>query len=235
MSLIELSYITDALLEEAVAKVVFATKKHLRSGESLNHKNTVDPFSAIFDSMIQNISYSDWVNQERARQAQKTLQNAIGNFHQNVLGFVPGWENLKVGKGLDLRNDSRNIIAEVKNKHNTMNSSSALATYEKMQKQLDWDPSCKGYTAYCVIIIPHTKKALNTPFAPTEKGVSRQKREDIRIIDGKSFYELVTGQSDALAHLYNRLPIILAKVLKSSVKLTDIAEYLDLFKKVYSY
>lgn len=39
---------------------------------------------------------------ETTRQAQKTLQNHIGDFHQNILGSVDGWINLKVGSIIDL-------------------------------------------------------------------------------------------------------------------------------------
>ena len=102
-------------------------------------------------------------------------------FHQNIIGEMPGWENLKVGKSIDLRNREKKIIAEIKNKYNTMNSSSALAIYDKLQRHLDYDESYKGFTAYCVVIIPKSPRSLNITFHPSERGTNRPERENIRM------------------------------------------------------
>lgn len=83
------------------------------------YRNTIDPFSAVFDGLSQGITMEDWLVQEKLRQAQKTMQNALGNFHQEILGSVSGWESLGIGYVVDLRNTEKRIIAEIKNKYNT--------------------------------------------------------------------------------------------------------------------
>ena len=66
------------------------------------------------------------------------MSNAIGTFHQSVLGSVEGWLNHDTG--YDLENPSRKLIAEIKNKHNTMNQQNR----EKVISDLDTALKQKG-------------------------------------------------------------------------------------------
>lgn len=75
-----LPYIADNDLESAVQTVVnciFQVKA--RPADSL-YKNVIDPFSAIFDGVVNRMSFDDWLLREKVRQDQKTVQNAMGNF-----------------------------------------------------------------------------------------------------------------------------------------------------------
>lgn len=198
------------------------------------YKNVIDPFSAIFDAARQDISLDEWVGQEKSRQIQKSLQNYVGEFHQSIIGCIGGWENLGTGGSLDLRNRNKKIVAEIKNKHNTMNSTSQLGIYDKLQRHLDYDESYKGYTGYCVTIVPKSFRLLNSTFHPSERGTQRPKREDIRIIDGKSFYQIVTGDVDSLQKLYNRIPFVISHIIGiPEMKLTASKLFEDFFKRAY--
>ena len=229
-----LQFISDKLLEQHCRLLLDKIQKVASSADEELYSNVIDPFSATFDAMYQKISLDDWLRQEKARQIQKSLQNYVGDFHQAVLGSINGWENLGIGNSIDLRSRDRKIIAEVKNKHNTMNSNSALAVYDKLQKHLDYDESYQGYTAYCVIIIPQTPKPINFPFCPSERGIKRPQREDIRKVDGMSFYNIATNNSNALQELYCRIPVILGRLLNINIEKfvsTGIFDYL--FQKAY--
>lgn len=229
-----LSFIDDNKLEEFARNLLQKIQTAAEKQESYLYKNVLDPFSAAFDAFRQKITLAQWLEQEKSRQIQKTLQNYIGDFHQNIIGEMPGWENLKVGKSIDLRNREKKIIAEIKNKYNTMNSSSALAIYDKLQRHLDYDESYKGFTAYCVVIIPKSPRSLNITFHPSERGTNRPERENIRIIDGKSFYEIASGDSDALKKIYIRLALILCKITGTPPKELIKGNLLeDLFKRAY--
>jgi hypothetical protein len=73
--------------------------------------------------------------------------------------------------------------------------------------------SHKEYTAYFVQIL--TKKRFDKPFTPSDNekdGASYRPNEKVREIDGKSFYAMVTGDPDALEHLYTALPYVLEKL-----------------------
>lgn len=198
------------------------------------YENVIDPFSALVDAARQRVSVEDWMEQEKSRQIQKSLQNALGQFHQSVIGSMPGWEDMGKGGSFDVRNKDKKIIGEVKNKHNTMNSTSAVGAYDKLQKHLDYGGE-PGYTAYLVGIIPKTPKPYISEFAPSEKGQQRPHRKDILRIDGKSFYEVATGDRESLSRLYNALPLVLSDLLKIDPReLTDSPTFRELFDRAYT-
>lgn len=121
-----LPYISDNDLENAVQKVVNCIREVQNKSDNTLYRNVIDPFSAIFDSVVYGISFNDWLQREKVRQAQKTLQNAIGYFHQDVIGSITGWQNLSSGQLIDVCNLQKKVIAELKNKHNTVKGSDKI-------------------------------------------------------------------------------------------------------------
>jgi H+/gluconate symporter-like permease len=83
-----LKFISDKDLIIAVGKVVSVIESAEHDAVTNLHKNVVDPFSALFHGVTHAITYTEWIEQEKARQSQKTMQNAIGDFHQNILGSI---------------------------------------------------------------------------------------------------------------------------------------------------
>jgi len=115
-----LTWIEDGLLVDEVQKLLSIAKKAQTTSTSDFNKNVIDPFAALFEMAGFEIHFETWKKNEITRQAQKTLQNHIGNFHQNILGHVQGWENLNTKQVVDLKSDRLKIVAEVKNKYNTV-------------------------------------------------------------------------------------------------------------------
>ncbi len=199
-------YIDNEVLIKEVSNIFFTVDQAINKIDKSMSKNVIDPFSALFDAYGQNINYEQWVTQEKFRQLQKTLQNAIGYFHQNILGSIGEWKSTGHGGGYDIENVKLKIFAEIKNKHNTFNSSSAAETYNKMVRYLS--STKKGNIGYVVIIIPKNVRRYTKPFAPGKLN----KRNDLQEIDGASFYELVTGDKDALKKLFECLPTVIQKI-----------------------
>ena len=227
-------FIENSELVKHVQAVINIAKKSLVDSEKKFYGNSVDPFSALFDAIWQDIPISEWVKQEKSRQNQKTLQNALGDFHQNILGSMKSWSNLGKGKVFDIKNDKIKVIAEVKNKHNTTKGNHKVAIYDDLKHQLE--NGYEGYTAYYVEIIPKNKKIYNKPFTPSDNRThSRRPMNDyIRIIDGKSFYALATGDEKALEKVYSVLPFIISQVLgRSPEKLIKENSFKDLFDRIY--
>ena len=226
-----LSFITDEQLENYARQVVEKVLHAADSAEAGLYSNVVDPFSALFDSARQGLTLDEWLEQEKARQVQKTLQNALGKFHQQVLGSVPGWHDAGLGGSYDVGNTEGKIIAEIKTKHNTMNSSSAPGVYQKLAGHLQY--SHHGFTAYLVEIVPKTRVPYDKPWSPNLRTLTL--REDIRRIDGKSFYKLATGDEDGLKKLYEALPIILQRIIGDQARQVDSTSFFsELFLKAYS-
>ncbi len=239
-----LTWISDENLKKAVISVLEKGMAAKNDAPANFNKNVVDPFSAVFEVAAFKINnFNDWKHQELNRQAQKTLQNHIGNFHQEILGYVEGWENLKVGSntGSDLFCTSRKIIAEVKNKHNTLTGGKLITQYDDFDSLISLKSSrYYGYTAYYVTIIPKTTKPFDQEFTPSDKkkGKKCSSNPKIRMIDGASFYALVTGQPSALTDLYQILPNIIENIFQKEFdqkdfKINDKQEFISLFESAY--
>ncbi len=225
-----LPFISDDSLERIVGNLLEKAKKTV---EKEFNSNVIDPFAGLFEMAGFGINSKTWEVNEKARQAQKTLSNAIGNFHQTFLGSVDGWEDLGKGKGIDLVNIEQKIIAEVKNKHNTVKGSDKIGVYNDLHDcVMPNQHPYKGFVAYYVEIIPQPRKAYNRPFTPPNKADGTRCRENelIRVIDGKSFYEIVTGEPLALELLFDSLPLVIKKLYPESTfdEFNFIKKYFDI-------
>ena len=227
-------------IKPIVSLVATAEAEHT---ETKLTKNTLDCFGALLDSAVQQINLNVWKAQEKARQVQKTKQNAIGDMHERILATLDGVLRLPVGNVYDIRCDNLKIIAEIKNKWNTTKGNHKVQIYNDLASSLQ---RLDGYTAYYVEILPKTGQRYNKPFIPSDNRKNRrvEAREDIRQIDGRSFYELLAGRATALDELYIMLPSIIAEILadldkskydQDSIKkiLTGSDEYKALYNKIY--
>ncbi len=236
-----LSYIKDSELELIVKSVLDRGIEKKRKAEEEFTKNVIDPFGSLFDAAVFGINHKIWKNSEMIRQCQKTLQNHVGELHQQVLGSVDNWLNLGTGTVVDLVCKDKKIIAEIKNKHNTVTGSKLAGQYYSLDRLVMPKASqYRGYTAYFVNIIPKRSERLNSPFAPSDpdKGAKCAKNEMIRVIDGASFYSLVTGQDTALLDFYSNLPTIIENIFlkfykKPDFKIPDKAEFSKYFGLAY--
>jgi len=229
-----LPFISNEDLYQHVGVVLDKAKEAKRKAEENIFSNVVDPFSALFDISYQGITFDRWLKQEKSRQTQKTLQNAIGNFHQSIIGSVYGWENLNTGVVADVVNSEKRIVAEIKNKHNTTKGNHRPKVYEDLKLLIT--TTYKGYRSYYVEIIPKNKMSYDVPFVPSNnrKHERMASNKNIRVIDGKSFYALATGYPNALRDLYDVLPQVIADIQgKVMGEAFEKETFSDLFKRAY--
>jgi len=209
--------------------IVLTWQKSVKAKDVDLYRNIIDPFSAIFDASFHNISLTEWLQFEKIRQIQKTFQNEIGSFHQKLLGSIEGWENLETGGVVDVINKERKIIAEVKNKFNTTKGNHKIAIYDDLNNLLE--NKYYGYSAYYVSII--SKKIINKPFTPSDNKTKEKRLQNLNIIeiDGNSFYEIVTGDRNAIYQIYQVIPAILSDILKNDSEkiISD-----PLFEKIFN-
>lgn len=203
------------------------------------YRNTIDCFSAAIDSVVQEISLDNWLIQESERQIQKTKQNAIGTLHEDVLGSIDGVQNLPVGNLVDLVSHKHKIVAEIKNKHNTTKGNHKVAIYHDLAKALE---NYEGYIGYYVEVLPAGRNTYNEPFTPSDNKLKKKlpQRDDIRRIDGRTFYAMLTGFTDAIDELYKELPSLVSEIVEEefSTKLTtenvlNSDKFMFNFKKAY--
>ena len=122
--------------EEDFKKHVQATI--LKYGEKLEsfdlkrfNSNLIDPIKLIFDKSVYKTSWEEIVNNEIFRQRDKSNNNDIGYFHQNMFSYFSGCEVPQAGWDVIYRNPEgivlpdgdvvHTVYVEMKNKHNTMN------------------------------------------------------------------------------------------------------------------
>ena len=233
-----LNWISDANLIDHTKNLLVAAQQARAKKQKEFHKNVIDPFQAIFEMSGYPMNSVDWETAELARQVGKAVQNKIGEFHQNILGSVIDWSNLGTGQIVDLKSTTNKIIAEVKNKHNTVTGSKKVDVYDQLSDLVMPNASIyNGYTAYFVNIIPKNKTRYNRPFTPPDNTTktNRPSNNLIREIDGASFYELVTGEHNALRDLYHVLPDVIHHILGVNQLLdTDKSALNDYFSKAFS-
>lgn len=236
-----LSFISDENLEKEVDTILSTATVALDKATNEFESNVIDPFSIAFEMAGFNImEVAAWEKGERSRQAQKTLCNAFGNFHQNILGHVSGWENLGIGKSVDLACGDRKIVAEIKNKYSTVTGGKLSDLYVHLEGLvMPIVSKYKGYTSYYVETIPRPKRSkpqnYDVPFTPSDKAKNTKKptNELIRQIDGQSFYALVTGVPDALEQLYDALPTVIGNTSPYSFSPEQLVIMKAYFKKAF--
>lgn len=199
-------------LKKAIENSVVRMYKAQTSDLDL-YRNTLDCFSSSIDALMQGISMDDWLKQEKERQVQKTKQNAIGSLHEDIMGSIEGVESLPVGHLVDIVCEEKKIIAEVKNKHNTTKGNHKVQIYRDLAQKID--ELGGGYIGYYVEVLPKGAKSYDEPFTPSDNQAKKKlpKREDIRVIDGNSFYAKLTGKDNALKELYENLPSIVNEII----------------------
>lgn len=196
-----LSFISDEDLLQCIKELHQSYEKCKKNSTVTKfYSNKVDPIKFQFDMAFNEIDEESYIKSEIARQDDKTISNAIGVFQQSLLGCIEGINDLGVGNGCDISNVAGTIFAEVKNKHNTMNSSSAEATFQKLQDVADNHPNA---TCYLVQII--AKNSIDELWEGSfnHKYYSHSR---VRIISGDKFYALLTGIPDAFAQLCEAIP-----------------------------
>ncbi len=179
--------------------------------------NKVDILKLTFDAKFNNIDEESLIQAEILRQIDKSINNSIGTFHEQVLGGINGFE---VGSlsGFDIKAKDDTIFADIKNKHNTMNSSSAEALFQKLSRYAD---TYKKSKCYWVQVL-----AKNS-FCELWKGdINGKEYSHSRVykISGDQFYALLSGNENALFQLYASLPTAINDYLDSIEKSNSIKE-----------
>ena len=204
----KLGFITDEAIYNHVKNTVHHYRRSINLAEF--NKNIVDPIKLTFDSKIYRQSIRQTIESECLRQIDKTNNNCIGYFHQNLFRAAGnGWEVPSNGDkgGFDVINEQLHIFVEMKNKHNTMNAASSQKTYIKMQgKILDDD------MATCMLVEIIAKKSQNIKWSIKVDGKSRS-HDKIRRVSVDKFYEIVFGDKRAFLKLCKALPDILDDVI----------------------
>lgn len=211
----KLDFISQEDFEEHILSTLV---KYQGCLESINlqkfNNNIIDPIKLLLDKHVFDKSYDDLITTEIHRQRDRTTVNIIGYFHQNMFKYIKGCEVPKEGWDIIFRNEEQTYYVEMKNKHNTMNSSSASKTYMRMQSHLlnaDDRDKC-----ICALVEVIARQSQNNPWVITIDKKPQLEHKQIRRISIDKFYEIVTGNPNAFKNLCDQLPITVKKLIKAN-------------------
>ncbi len=126
--------------------------------------------------------------------------------------------------------DSNDIYyVEMKNKHNTMNSSSSSKIFMRMQNHLL--NSKDRENSICALVEVIAKQSQNIPWVITLDSVKQHSNERLRRISMDKFYEIVTGEKYAFRDICIQLPKTIEKIIVANnslqVKEDTVVEELE--------
>lgn len=195
-------------------------KSYLKAKNNITKRNfyanKVDTFKLTFDAKFNDIDEDTLIQSEILRQIDKSINNSIGTFHEQVLGGIKGFESGRL-KGYDIKANDNTLFADIKNKHNTMNSSSSEALFQKLARYAN---DYKKAKCYWVQILAKSSfcDLWNAEINGKEYSHSR-----VYKISGDKFYELLSGHENAMFELYKALPKAIHDYLRSkTLKDSDV-------------
>lgn len=209
-----LSYITDEHLFNCIKTL---HNSYIKSKENISkkkfYKNKIDTIKLIFDAKFNEMDQESIIKTEINRQIDKSINNSIGTFHEQILGGIHGFEMGNLS-GYDIKATDNSLFADIKNKHNTMNSSSAESLFQKLASFAD---THKTSTCFWVQIL--AKKSFVEKW---EGDINGKEYSHSRVykISGDQFYSRLTGKTNAFFELYEVLPIAINDYL-STLKTTQ--------------
>lgn len=194
------SYISDKHLLDCIENL---HNSYLKAKATINKKkfynNKIDTIKLTFDAKFNDLDEETLIKYEIARQIDKSINNSIGTFHEQILGGINGFEigNLS---GFDIKATDNTLFADIKNKHNTMNSSAAESLFQKLAHYAD---TYKQANCYWVQIL-----AKNSFIEKWRGEINGKEYSHSRVykISGDQFYKLLSGNENALFELYKVLP-----------------------------
>ena len=214
----DLNFILEKDFTEHVENTIKEYRDSLKSYNVTKfNKNIIDPIKLTFDKMVYSSTWEEVIKNEIYRQRDKSNNNYIGYFHQNIFKYINnckvppnGWDviysngnNATICNGYNIKT----VYVEMKNKHNTMNDASSKNTYIKMQNQVLKDENCA-----CCLVEAIAKKSQNIKWKIT---LNKEKVEHDRIrrVSMDKFYEMVTGDENAFYNICMILPAVIKKVI----------------------
>ena len=222
------SFVSDEHLMKCIEKLYEAYEKAKNNYDIKDfYHNQIDPFKLMFDMKFFDMTPEEKIKAEINRKIDKTISNAIGEFHENVLGGIKGYKNHPVGAGYDVTDDKlEKLFADIKNKHNTVKGKNLRDLYAELESYIKDKKDAK---AYWVQIIS-SGSSFNTQWTIPSHN---KNNSNVYKISADKFYEVLTGDENAFFELCNALPKAVDDFLakKSKIKAGKSSDVYDKLKK----
>ncbi|MBN2745295.1 MAG: Eco47II family restriction endonuclease [Bacteroidales bacterium] len=213
-----LSFLSDEHLLKCIGNLHASYLKAKNNISKKNfYSNKVDTIKLTFDSRFNDIEEEKLIQSEVLRQIDKSINNSIGTFHEQILSGIDGYERGNLS-GYDIKATDNSLFADIKNKHNTMNSSAAEALFQKLARYADDHKKAKCYWVQIL-----AKGSFCELWSGDING-KEYSHSRVYKISGDQFYSLLSGEEDALYQLYKVLPKAIKDYLKAVEENEQIAQ-----------
>ena len=210
-------WISDEKFYEVVDTCFKSSIKKFADDET---PNKLDPTLVVAMSSLMDLSIPEVTDKMKMYGKIKTLQNGIGRFHESILGSANGWMRFeKKGGVFDIYSldpvelaGNRKVVAEIKMRYNTIKGVDECKTFDKLKDASASRGGVDECVAYLVQIVPKNNECYNRPW----KVSNRVPIENVRCIDGRSAYHLVTGSPTAFDDVMRALPSALQRSLEKA-------------------
>ena len=202
-----LGFVTDEDIYNHVKATVLNYRRSINLREF--NKNIIDPIKLTFDSKIYGQTMEQTIESECIRQIDKTNNNCIGYFHQNLFKYAGnGWKVPANGDkgGFDVLNDERHIYVEMKNKPAKMKDSAKRALVIK-----HFDRLLRDKEATCIVVDMQNHSSVDLPWK-VSIGDDTYCNGRLRYMSIDKLYDLVFSQNGTYQKLCGALPSILADI-----------------------
>jgi hypothetical protein len=164
------------------------------------YSNKVDTIKLTFDAKFNTIDEESLIQAEILRQINKSINNSIGTFHEQILGGIKGFEvgNLS---GFDVKANDDTLFALLVFEKLPINFEDAI--FEKRAKQASFYKTSKCYLVDFTLKDYYLEKWI---IATAESSISHKR---VFKISGNRFYGLLSGREEARAQIQNiLLPVL---------------------------
>lgn len=160
------------------------------------YSNKVDTIKLTFDAKFNTIDEESLIQAEILRQIDKSINNSIGTFHEQILGGIKGFEvgNLS---GFDVKANNDTLFALLVFEKLPINFEDAI--FEKRAKQASFYKTSKCYLVDFTLKDDYLEKWI---IATAESSISHKR---VFKISGNRFYGLLSGREEARAQIQNIL------------------------------
>ncbi len=201
----------DFISDEHLLKCIdHLHKAYLRAKNNITKKsfyaNKVDTIKLTFDAKFNDISEEDLIQAEVLRQIDKSINNSIGTFHEQILGGIAGYEvgNLS---GFDIRAADESLFAVFGSFSNPRIVFEAA--FDKLAQLAKAHPKAM---IYYVLMDDFSTTNEKWVIGNDEYKVSHKRVFKVSL---NQFYSILSGQENAYDELANILPEAIQHVLLS--------------------
>ena len=193
------NFISDDHLLDCIGNL---HKAYLKAKNNITKKNfysnKVDTIKLTFDAHFNDIDEESLIQSEILRQIDKSINNSIGTFHEQILGGIKGYQAGNLS-GYDIKAKDDSLFAIFGSTYVSLSISESI--FEKLANAARVFLKAKFYY---VLLDDYSNTNQKWIIGNDEYKVSQKRVFKISL---SQFYNEITKQENSLEQLYNIMPI----------------------------